>query len=50
VTREHITLKFLKDQQPLGFEFPEVYHYFETVSRYFFVVSRVRLAAIGSLA
>lgn len=41
VTREHTTLQFLKDQKPQGFEFPHVYHYFETGSRYFLVVSRV---------
>ena len=41
VTREHVTLQFLKDQRPQGFEFPDVYYYFETGSRYFLVVSRV---------
>ncbi|CAI7571786.1 unnamed protein product [Penicillium glandicola] len=41
VTREHVTLQFLKDQQPQGFEFPNVLHHFETGSRYFLVVSRV---------
>lgn len=41
VTREHVTLQFLKDQQPRGFEFPNVLHHFETGSRYFLVVSRV---------
>lgn len=41
VTREHVTLQFLKDQQPEGFEIPKVYRHFETGSRYFLVVSRV---------
>ncbi|KAJ5376753.1 hypothetical protein N7509_013639 [Penicillium cosmopolitanum] len=41
LTREHATLQFLKDQKPQGFEFPRVYRYFETGSRYFLVVSRV---------
>jgi aminoglycoside phosphotransferase len=41
VTREHVTLQFLKDQQPQGFEFPDVFYHFETGSRYFLVVSRV---------
>ncbi|KAJ5781683.1 uncharacterized protein N7518_010166 [Penicillium psychrosexuale] len=41
VTREHVTLQFLKDQQPQGFEFPNVLYHFETDSRYFLVVSRV---------
>ncbi|POR35830.1 Uncharacterized protein TPAR_03978 [Tolypocladium paradoxum] len=41
VTREHVTLQFLKDQQPQGFDFPNVFHHFETGSRYFLVVSRV---------
>ncbi|KAJ6102805.1 hypothetical protein N7486_005232 [Penicillium sp. IBT 16267x] len=41
VTREHVTLQFLKDQQPQGFEFPDVFHQFETESRYFLIVSRV---------
>ena len=41
VTREHVTLQFLKDQRPQGFEFPDVYHHFETGSRYFLVVSRI---------
>ncbi|KAJ5183384.1 hypothetical protein N7492_001000 [Penicillium capsulatum] len=41
VTREHTTLQFLKDQRPRGFEFPRVYHHFETGSRYFLVVSRL---------
>ncbi|KAJ5742671.1 uncharacterized protein N7511_011242 [Penicillium nucicola] len=41
VTREHVTLQFLKDRQPQGFEFPEVYHHFETELRYFLVVSRI---------
>ncbi|KAI3113246.1 hypothetical protein CBS147330_9868 [Penicillium roqueforti] len=41
VTREHVTLQFLKDQQPQGFEFPNVLHHFETDSRYFLVISRV---------
>ncbi|KAK7428269.1 hypothetical protein QQZ08_005166 [Neonectria magnoliae] len=41
VTREHVTLQFLKDQQPQGFDFPNVFHHFETSSRYFLVVSRV---------
>ncbi|KAJ6180941.1 hypothetical protein N7519_011402 [Penicillium mononematosum] len=41
VTREHVTLQFLKDQQPHGFEFPNVLYHFETDSRYFLVVSRV---------
>lgn len=41
MTREHITLQFLKDKRPQGFEFPDVFHYFESSSRYFLVVSRV---------
>ncbi|KAJ0419550.1 kinase-like domain-containing protein [Aspergillus carlsbadensis] len=41
VTREHVTLQFLKGQQPQGFQFPEVYHNFEIRSRYFLIVSRV---------
>jgi hypothetical protein len=41
VTREHVTLQFLKDQQPQGFEFPNVLYHFETGSRYFLIVSRV---------
>ncbi|KAJ5270317.1 hypothetical protein N7505_006075 [Penicillium chrysogenum] len=41
VTREHVTLQFLKDQQPQGFEYPNVLYHFETDSRYFLVVSRV---------
>ncbi|KAK4043718.1 hypothetical protein C8A01DRAFT_43470 [Parachaetomium inaequale] len=41
VTREHVTLQFLKDQQPEGFHFPSVLHHFETGARYFLVVSRV---------
>ena len=41
VTREHVTLQFLKDQQPDGFDFPNVIYYFKTNSRYFLVVSRV---------
>ncbi|CRL27480.1 Protein kinase-like domain [Penicillium camemberti] len=41
VTREHVTLQFLKGQQPQGFEFPNVLHHFETGSRYFLVISRV---------
>lgn len=41
VTREHTTLQFLRDQKPQGFEFPRVYYYFETGSRYFLVVSRI---------
>ncbi|CAG8907990.1 unnamed protein product [Penicillium egyptiacum] len=41
VTRENVTLRFLKDQQPQGFEFPKVLHHFETDSRSFLVVSRV---------
>ncbi|KAJ5179427.1 hypothetical protein N7492_002637 [Penicillium capsulatum] len=41
VTREHITLQFLKDRQPQGFEFPNIFYHFETGSRYFVIVSRV---------
>ncbi|CAG7999862.1 unnamed protein product [Penicillium salamii] len=41
VTREHVTLKLLKDQEPHDFDFPNVHHHFETNSRYFLVVSRV---------
>lgn len=41
VTREHVTLQFVKDQRPQGFEFPIVLDHFETDSRYFLVVSRV---------
>ena len=41
VTREHVTLQFLKDRRPQGFEFPDVYYHFETESRYFLVVSRI---------
>jgi hypothetical protein len=41
VTREHITLQFLKDQQPRGFDFPNVLFHFETGSRYFLVVSKI---------
>lgn len=41
VTREHVTLQFLKDQEPQGFEFPNVLHHFEADSRYFLIVSRV---------
>lgn len=41
VTREHNTFKFLKDKNPQGFEFPRVYHHFETGSRYFLAVWRV---------
>lgn len=41
VTREHVTLQFLKDKEPQGFEFPNVLHHFETNSRYFLIVSRV---------
>lgn len=41
VTREHVTLQFLKDQRPQGFEFPDVYYHFEIGSRYFLVISRV---------
>lgn len=41
VTREHVTLQFLKDQRPHKFDFPDVYHHFEIGSRYFLVVSRV---------
>lgn len=41
VTREHVTLQFLTEKRPQGFEFPDVYYHFETGSRYFLVVSRV---------
>ncbi|KAK4141629.1 uncharacterized protein C8A04DRAFT_38906 [Dichotomopilus funicola] len=42
VTREYVTLQFLKDRQPpCGFDFPDVLYHFETGSRYFLVVSRV---------
>lgn len=41
VTREHVTLQFLKDQEPQWFEFPNVLHHFETDSRYFLIVSRI---------
>ncbi|KAH6699584.1 kinase-like domain-containing protein [Verticillium dahliae] len=41
VTREHVTLQFLKDQKSQGFDFPNVFHHFETGSRYFLIVSRV---------
>ena len=41
VTREHVTLQFLKDQKPLGFDFPYVLHHFEIGSLYFLVVLRV---------
>lgn len=41
VTREHVTLQFLKDQQPQGFDYPNVLNHFETGSQYFLVVSRV---------
>lgn len=40
-TREHVTLQYLKDQQPEGFDFPSVLRHFETGSRYFLFVSRV---------
>ncbi|KAM9883281.1 hypothetical protein VDGL01_02554 [Verticillium dahliae] len=39
VTREHVTLQFLKDQKSQG-PFPTVFHHFETNSRYFLIVSR----------
>ncbi|OAQ69813.1 protein kinase-like protein [Pochonia chlamydosporia 170] len=41
VTREHVTLQFLRDQQVQGFDFPNVHHHFEADSRYFIIVSRV---------
>lgn len=41
VTTEHVTLQFLKDQQPQGFGFPKVLYHFETGSRYFLVISKV---------
>lgn len=41
VTREHLTLQFLKDKQLNGFKFPEVYFHFEIGSQYFLVASRV---------
>ncbi|KAJ5623595.1 hypothetical protein N7490_012200 [Penicillium lividum] len=41
VTREHVTLQFIKEQQPQGFEFPSVFHHFEIDSRYFLIISRV---------
>lgn len=41
VTREHVTLQFLKDQQPQGFEFPNALYHFETGSRYYIITSRV---------
>ncbi|OQE18020.1 hypothetical protein PENFLA_c022G08724 [Penicillium flavigenum] len=41
LTREHVTLQFVRDQQPHGFEFPNVLYHLETDSRYFLVVSRV---------
>lgn len=41
MTREHVTLQFLKDRQPQGFDFSNVLHHFETDSRYFLIVSRV---------
>ncbi|EPS31004.1 hypothetical protein PDE_05958 [Penicillium oxalicum 114-2] len=41
LTREHVTLRFLKDRQPQGFTFPEVYRHFEVDNRYFMIVSKV---------
>jgi aminoglycoside phosphotransferase len=41
VTREHVTLEFLRRRQPRGFAFPRVIHHFEDGPRYFLVVSRV---------
>jgi aminoglycoside phosphotransferase len=44
VTREHVTLQFLKDreaQSDFGFEFPSVLYHFENGLIYFLVVSRV---------
>lgn len=47
VTREHVTLQFLKDQKPQGFEFPSVLYYFESGPRYFLLVSRVPGQLLG---
>lgn len=41
MTREHVTLQFLKERQPQGFSFPNVLYHFEIGSRYFLIVSRV---------
>ncbi|KAJ5145997.1 uncharacterized protein N7515_000561 [Penicillium bovifimosum] len=41
ITREHVTLQFLKDKEPHDFAFPNVLRHFETSSRYFLVISSV---------
>ncbi len=41
VTREHVTLEFLRRRQPLGFEIPRVLYHGEWDGKYYQVLSRV---------
>jgi hypothetical protein len=41
VTHEHVTLEYLHNKKPLGFEIPNVIYHDEWIDRYYLVLSRV---------